>query len=99
MQDRHAGLWVAARLARFVGDVLRGADHALDHRVDRFEVARVRRQHHRHLDHLPVLAAQQPRAEVVFDVAGTIVGRIVAIGVAGRVACFFLPSNAAMIAA
>ena len=63
-----------------IGDVLRGADHALDDRVDLLEVARVRREDHRHLDRHPVLTPQQPGAEVVFDVAREILGRIVDVG-------------------
>ncbi len=67
---------VAPRFARLVGDVLRGADHPLDDRIDRFEVTRVWRQDHRDLDHHPVLTPQQPRAEVVLDVARPVVAGV-----------------------
>ena len=54
-----------------VDDVLPGPDHALEHRVDRFQVARV--GHQRGLDLGAVGGAEGPlRAEVILDVAGAL---------------------------
>ena len=76
-ENGHARLVVPHRFARFVGDILRSAHHADHDRIDRLEVARVRRERQRHLDHVTLLSAEQPRAEVVFHVAGELLGRIV----------------------
>ena len=66
-----------SRLAWPVGNILRCADHALDDRVDRLEVAWVGSENHRHFDRHAVLAAEQAGAEVVLDVTGEILGGVV----------------------
>ncbi len=58
-EDGHAGLVVPHRFARFVGDILRSAHHPFDHGVDRFEMARVRRERQGNLDHVTLLATHQ----------------------------------------
>ena len=73
-QDGHAGLVVADRLPWLIADVLRRPDHPDDDRIDRFEVAGIRRERHRHLDHPAMLAHQQPGPEMVFDVAREFLG-------------------------
>ncbi len=61
-----SGLNVGAPGMRRVG--ARGARHALDHRVDRLEVARIRR-HRDHQVHLLAAVDRPRRAQVVLDVA------------------------------
>ena len=83
-QDRQRGVLEIPRRPRVGSDVVAGSRHALDHRIDVLEVARVRRHLDEDLDVLLLLADRAPAAEVVLHVAVP-VGALVVGGRRGRV--------------
>ena len=75
-EDRHRAVAILRRRPGLAAVVLGGAGHPLHDRVDELEVTRVRGEHERHLDGLPIRGSRPPRPEVVLHVAGdTVVAR------------------------